>query len=985
MPLLTPTQPPALTAMLQQPTMQPGLPPLAPIHPGQYQQNFGTFGNVRVPLQTSFSAAGMPHIQMRAPPPLSVAGLTQPSSMLNTVVGHAHSTIVGTSGGLMTGGATGAPPPKKGPSRAIKIVDPATMKEVDLSTAGGGGVSGTGTQPPRSVSPAPPTSVPRGGEDENVVNVFHQQVHQTMKPPNAIISAPPQNMPPTLPPLVPFTHAPNPNAASFRPAGPPQAPTTGQFHAPPRTADITHPPPQPSQFGTGLLATPDAPRYNFAAGSHVTANGGVVTPLVATAALEKTLSGNMRPDIFPPPPPFTGVTDGTKVGVASVLPQAGLPPPTVLGGGALLHQDPIPIPGKSVPERTQPAGMDGAGKLVSVVTETTEYPPQKQPLLPTPVMIGGPPVPPPSHPPQDHTTAATPPTATSPVVVPETGETAKSDDVTPPMSLVVKETVVEETVAKAIAVETTPPAPEEPATEETDAETATSVSTETVTKESTETVAKETVPMETVSVSDVVAEATDPVVEEEIEQTASSVEPVEAPAEVTGVANEQEVMGEGEKGEEVDGEGGTGDDGEVVEGEGEECEVEEMGKVGEEHVAQDVPVDTGVRGEVVEGEGEECEVGEEHVAQDVPVDTGVRGEVVEGEGEECEVEEVGEEHVAQDVPVDTGVRGEVVEGEGEECEVGEEHVAQDVPVDTGVRGEEGEGVSVVKEAEEKEEETEEKEEEEKEAEEKEEETEEKEEEEEETEEKEEEEKETEEKEEEEEKEAEEKEEEEKETEEKEEEEEKEIEKQIEKQTGKEESVTEVLADSEAVEEVFKHTHTCTCTNSSSRKSLSCHRNQGKVPLETSLQQNRNQNPRLPRKPNPRLPWKPNPTLPWKPNLSPPNLPISRSQDHLTTKLRPPLPPRARRSRNRPRPLGVWSDPPSHAHRRGRRHRGRREEGERYTIGVFCLVSRNSPYVKSGHLTSSPTASSMYTYMHDTIHYIHTCVHIYVHSTTHVIL
>ena len=746
MPLLTPTQPPALTAMLQQPTMQPGLPPLAPIHPGQYQQNFGTFGNVRVPLQPGFSAAGMPHIQMRAPPPLSVAGLTQPSSMLNTVVGHAHSTIVGTSGGLMTGGATGAPPPKKkGPSRAIKIVDPATMKEVDMSTAGGGGVLGTGTQPPRSVSPAPPTSVPRVGEDENVANVFHQQVHQTMKPPNAIISAPPQNMPPTLPPSVPFTHAPNPNAASFRPAGPPQAPTTGQFHAPPRTADIAPPPPQPSQFGTGLLATPDAPRYNFVAGSHVTANGGVVTPLVATAALEKTLSGNMRPDIFPPPPPFTGVTDGTKVGVASVLPQAGLPPPTVLGGGALLHQDPIPIPGKSVPERTQPAGMDGAGKLVSVVTATTEYPPQKQPLLPTPVTIGGHPVPPPSHPPQDHTlltTAATPPTATSPAVVPETGETAKSDDVTPPMSLVVKETVVEETVAKAIAVETTPPAPEEPAT---DAETATSVSTETVTKESTETVAKETVPMETVSVSDVVAEATDPVVEEEIEQTASSVEPVEAPAEVTEVANEQEVMGEGEKGEEVDGEGGTGDDGEVVEG-----EVEEVGKVGEEHVAQDVPVDTGVRGEEGEGEGEECEVGK-----------------------------VGEEHVAQDVPVDTGVRGEEGEGEGEECEVGkvgEEHVAQDVPVDTGVRGEEGEGVSVVKEAEEKEEETEEKEEEEKEAEEKEEETEEK-------------------------------EEEEKETEEKEEEEEKQIEKQIEKEIEKEESVTEVLADSEAVEEVFKHTHT----------------------------------------------------------------------------------------------------------------------------------------------------------------------------------
>ena len=639
MPLLAPNQP--LAAMIQPPGIQPGLPPsLGPIHPGQFtQQNVPL--NYRFPLQHTFPPTGMPPLPMAAPP-LSSGALVQPSQMMNVVTGRVPPPIVA-GGGVTPGG--GAPPPKKKqPSKAIKIVNPETMKEVDLSEEGTGGTVGVRNQTPRSVSPAP---TPPRAEGQNVATMFRQQVHQMVKPPNAIISAPP---PPghstytpkasparpfeepavqTIPSLVPSgALPPQPHAASLRLGGAPQVAATGQYHQTHRPPDMNPPQTQPFGAGAGLLATPDGPPYNYSAGSHVTANGAV-PPL-----MDKSL-GNIRPDLFHHTPPFTDVS-------LSVV-----PPSSVLGSGSpgLIQQEPIPVPGKPVPELAQ--GLEGGGKQILVSSELTDFPQQqKQPLLPTPVLVGSHsvPAPPSSHPDSTLMTTATPPTVTSSVVVPETGETAKSEEiVTPPMSLVAKDSVPKETVTMVIPTETVSVQTDKTVTDIPPEPPTSSVSTETDNKES--------VAVETKDASTDVVEATADVKEEEEEREAEeevseSVETKQEPSETTEITvgdhgEKTEREGEGEVGASGDS-GAVGDGGEGVEGEGDVIEGVVTPGIVEESTEGERETETIVPSSNT-GNAEEETEREERVSETAEIERDEREDERETKEKEKEEEEVKDE------------------------------------------------------------------------------------------------------------------------------------------------------------------------------------------------------------------------------------------------------------------------------------------------------------------------------------------------------
>ena len=706
MPLLTASQPPsaALQAM-----MQPGLPPTLTLHPGQFPpQNFQLSGGYhRVPLNQNFppGAAGVAQMSMTAPPPFSAAALGQPSII---GVGGRGPPPMGGAGGVGVGGGGG--PPKKKTSRAIKIVDPTTKKEVDPYASGdSSGTVGGGNQPLRSMSPSP--NVPRGpGMDPQIAAAFMKQVHQTMSnppsapnmaPPNAIISAPPPphtythkgpgirpvfdepTAQPIHPPLPQSTgaHAPNPLAASFSPGGmlPPQVAATGQFTSHHRLPDMTQPP-QPQSFGgPGLLATPDPATFNLGGTPRVTPNG---VPSLS-AQMEKSLPApsGIRPEQFPPhPQSFTGhgVADISKVGVVSVLSAGGKPHmvgkhgvsgPPHLQRIHPLQDQPLPLVHKSPQElgQQQAVGVVDAGvkppssSVVGGHGETLEYPQQKQPLLPTPgttsLLPGGPSISP-SQPPSTHEQMKTAPSMMS-SIVPETGESAKSDDVTPPASLVTKESIiVKETVSAVIPAESldkpmsksvTP----EPLASSVPVETVTNETVAVVTESSTETVTKVTESVE----EEVDKSSRD--VPTALSESAVTKEP-SAEAEVAEVTEEkQEVRQEGEEerdGEEaVDGaveeedvgrESGEKGEGEEGEGEGEE-EEEEKGEVqyietpenrdtGEEEEVREERREEGEReGEVSEEVGKTEEEEEEEIEKS--------DEEIEEEKEEGELEEDEEE------------------------------------------------------------------------------------------------------------------------------------------------------------------------------------------------------------------------------------------------------------------------------------------------------------------------------------------------------
>ena len=739
MPLLTASQPPA--AALQA-LMQPGLPPTLTLHPGQFPpQNFQVSGGYRIPLNPNFppGAAGVAQLSMTAPPQFSAAALGQPSPILG--VGGRGPPPMGGSGGVGVGGGGG--PPKKKVSRAIKIVDPSTNKEVDLF--GSGDPSGTGggvNQALRSVSPSP--NVPRGpGTDPQIAATFIKQVHQTMSnlpptapnmaPPNAIISAPPPphtytpkvpgirapfeelTAPPIHPSLPPSTgaHAPNPLAASFNPGGmlPPQVAATGQFTSHHRPPDITQPS-QPQSFGgAGLLATPDPATFNLGGSPRMTPNG---VPSLSPQ-MEKSLAApsGIRPEQFPSlPPSFTGVTDISKVGVVSVLSAGGKPHMVGKHGvsGPLhlqrihpLPDQPLPLVHKSPQElgQQQAVGVVNAGvkpPLSSVVVghgDTMEYPQQKQPLLPTPSLLMGGPSISPSQPPSTHEQMVTTPSMMSSIVVPETGESAKSDDVTPPASLVTKENIiVKETVSAVIPAESSDKPMSKSVTPEP---LALSVPVETVTNE--------TVAVATESSTETVTKVTESVEEEEVDKslrdvpTALSESAVtkkpSAEAEVTEVTGEVKQEEEEKYGEEaVDGAveeedigRESGEEGEGEEGEGEGVEEEEKGE-GEEGEGEGVEEEEKGEGEEEEGEGveEEEEKGKmeyKEVQETEQQDTGEEEEIKEergGEGErEGEVsEEVWktEEEEEEEIEKNDEERGEEKEeGELEEDDEEEDFMA----------------------------------------------------------------------------------------------------------------------------------------------------------------------------------------------------------------------------------------------------------------------------------------------------------------------
>ena len=752
MPLLAANQP--LQTLMQPPALQHGMPPaMTTVHPSPFPpQNFQIPGGFRVPLNPTFppGAGGLPQLPINAPPPFSAAtALGQPSQIIN--VGGRGPPPMGGPGGVGGGGAGALP--KKKVSRAIKIVDPDTKKEVDLF--GSGGASGEGgNQAPRSLSPSPNAPRPAVVDSHNAATkeLFRKQVHQTinpggppapMVPPNAIISAPPPHhtytpkappirpsfedpsTQPIRPPLPPSTvpHAPNPLAVSFNPGiAPPQVAATGQFASHHRPPDLT-PPSQPPPFGTGLLATP-----NLGA-SHITANGVPSLP----PQVEKTLpnlAGN-RSDHFPPHhPPFTGVSDVPKpLGVMPVLPTGGTPPPLVVGkfattGSKALHQLPhhhveatlAVAPQKSAPELGQQAvtmvnpGVKPLPGGVVMPGESAEYPQQKQPLLPTPggMLTGLAPSQPVSS--QEHL-LTTPPTVMSSIVVPETGESAKSDDVTPPISLITKETdIVKEPLSK-VSTETAATATvsmETAATATVSTETA--AADKTVTKSVTpepltssvavETVTKETTVVETKNTADLV---------ENVEKGGEGVVKIptsdsSSPADVDEKASVVESQFEAEKQEEdsnagskvveeevdgVEGAPGVGKTdreggGEEREGEGEK-EVVVVEEVKQGEMEDTLQKDTGKeeKKEEEEEEGEKKEEVGEEVGGEVAEKVAEKEEKVVvavdvKEEKEKEKEEKGEEEVGEEKE-----EGELDDEEEEDVTVGAPKVVEETVEEVG--------------------------------------------------------------------------------------------------------------------------------------------------------------------------------------------------------------------------------------------------------------------------------------------------------------
>ena len=345
--------------------------------------------------------------------------------------------------GGMTG--TGGVAKRKLPSKAIRIVDPNTMEEVDVS--GSGGPTG-GNQAPRSMSPAPITRQPieiKSASDAQ--HKTHSLVHagSSKAPPNALISTPPtaphQTYTPKAPRLFseesgpPPSHAPNPNAPTFRPNLPPAPPgaATGQIQS-----HVNPPEMFPSNSGGGLLATPN--NLYSPPGPHVAANGHAMLPLTT-------------------PPVGLLPTTTTKLDQSGPLllapgdiPKAVVPPAMT----AQQSMAPLAVPQQQL-EPVKPVSEPSqlATKTLIIASEKTEFSSlqHKKPLLPTPGDQGSLGQIPSNVSPVIQTHVLAPPTMMSslPSVLPETGESAKSDDMsTPPTSLVETKETVSETVSDEI-------------------------------------------------------------------------------------------------------------------------------------------------------------------------------------------------------------------------------------------------------------------------------------------------------------------------------------------------------------------------------------------------------------------------------------------------------------------------------------------------------------------------------------------------------
>ena len=540
--------------------------------------------------------------------------------------------------------AGGGASKRKTSSKAIKIVDPETMKEVDVTSGTGGGAGGTPT--PRSVSPAANimSRPPPGTLDQlssTTADTFRQQVHDVAnKPaiaPNAIIRAPNEmdRVPPQRISGIPVTisappvqyggpphtftpkpqrplfesSAPNPKAATFRPGLPPAAVTVQAINPP----DIPLP-------GAGLLATLTTIPF-----THSTANGHVGVPIAVTVS--KILPTDDKPDSNLP----AGVSDVPKASLQPVFPSA--PPVTPV------HQhEPTPPPVKPVSEPVQPVAVSTESvKPVSLESESGPLI-SKPTLLPTPDTAG--------LAASSHRTAVltahgqTPPIGMPavPSVVPETGESAKSDEIaTPPLSLVTEETVSKGTISKETETKetvsnatddipmVTETVPESPKGEQTVQEGTDSVLVKPVDDKST----AETTDLEDMEelelglgeelVQSVPVEVEAAVIQEKQEQTTG----VEEVMEEAVVVESDEGEGERERKEEDGKEEGEREREEEVEreeeeeeGEGEEGDGEEKEEVGEGE------------GEGEEGDGEEKEEVEGKVGD---------MEVTEEEEEETEV------------------------------------------------------------------------------------------------------------------------------------------------------------------------------------------------------------------------------------------------------------------------------------------------------------------------------------------------------------
>ena len=327
----------------QQISSYQSLPPSLTAAPPQFQVNPSFAANTQY--------ARMPYVGL--PPTMGPIGLGAAPSMQAAVMQQqqqqpAVSNYTGMQrgvGGAGGGGGGGGGSGRK-PSKAIRIVDPSTMKEVDLSVSGGAG----GNPPPRSVSPAniPIRPPPAGGGSQpstTAADTFRQQVLEKaqtglIKPaPNAIIrppknttkshegvepsteakfgvpvtiSAPPLTGPPlNIPPgvfLPPGTGivqtqkpsrphfnsvVPNPHAAAFHPAPPLAA--TGQLQSqPPKVHEL------PPVSGAGLLTTPNIPPRT-AALTHEATNGHAMLPHSLAAPIPSagaTGALNIPPGVF---------------------------------------------------------------------------------------------------------------------------------------------------------------------------------------------------------------------------------------------------------------------------------------------------------------------------------------------------------------------------------------------------------------------------------------------------------------------------------------------------------------------------------------------------------------------------------------------------------------------------------------------------------------------------------------------------------------
>ena len=333
---------------------------------------------------------------------------------------------------------------RKVPSKAIRIVDPSTMEEVDVTGSGSSGGSGSGAA---ATAPAPTVSRP-SNEQLAVRNQFQQQVQQTVaKPPNAIITPPPppesQHQvfpPPKVARLQPeemmqggIMHTPNPHAQTFYPGMAPPGPATGQV--PSFMIGSEHPP--LGATNPALLDTSPGRQVAGTSSVQISANGHPAGLL--PAPVTKPLATTLKPEQISP------LLGAGEIPMAVVQPLVATQPSLM----PQQHQRTTQIPVKPVSEPAQPvvvAPLDGV-KTAVIASEQSEHKQlhllaldqgskgQNEPSIITSV--------------QTHN-VETADTKSSTSVVPETGESTKSDDLaTPPTSLVVKETaVVQETVSK---------------------------------------------------------------------------------------------------------------------------------------------------------------------------------------------------------------------------------------------------------------------------------------------------------------------------------------------------------------------------------------------------------------------------------------------------------------------------------------------------------------------------------------------------------